>query len=93
VNKFRLGQPATKGLIASPDGQSHEVERPVEVIERKKNGRTNVKRMAAPSAPDGSEATGRSKVQAVVLFVLVGVAVAGAVVRARLGSGKRPVAS
>src|SRR3981081_2195277 len=35
-NRFRLGQPVTKGLIASPTGQSHEVEKPVEVIERKK---------------------------------------------------------
>jgi membrane protein len=31
-NRFRLGQPATRGLIASPPTQSHEPERPVEVI-------------------------------------------------------------
>jgi membrane protein len=31
-NRFRLGQPATRGLIASPSRQSHEPERPVEVI-------------------------------------------------------------
>jgi membrane protein len=31
-NRFRLGQPATRGLIASPPRQSHEPERPVEVI-------------------------------------------------------------
>ncbi|MHB8587324.1 MAG: YihY/virulence factor BrkB family protein [Candidatus Dormibacteraceae bacterium] len=37
-NRFRLGQPATKGLIASPSGQSHEPERPVEVIKRKQAG-------------------------------------------------------
>src|SRR6266850_5838800 len=35
-NRFRLGQPATKGLIASPRHESHEPERPVDVIERKK---------------------------------------------------------
>lgn len=35
-NRFRLGEPVTKGLIASPADQSHETERPVEVIKRKK---------------------------------------------------------
>ena len=39
-NKFRLGQPATKGVIASPAGQSKEIERPVEVIERKTDSTT-----------------------------------------------------
>jgi membrane protein len=37
-NRFRLGQPATKGLIASPSDQSHEPERAVDVIRRKKRG-------------------------------------------------------
>lgn len=37
-NRFRLGQPATKGLIASPWENSHEPERPVEVIKRNKAG-------------------------------------------------------
>jgi membrane protein len=46
-NKFRLGQPATKGLTASPAGQSKEIERPVEVIERKKTDSTNPRRPAA----------------------------------------------
>ncbi|HEY8803297.1 MAG TPA: YihY/virulence factor BrkB family protein [Candidatus Dormibacteraeota bacterium] len=35
-NRFRLGEPVTKGLISSPAEQSHERERPVDVIERKK---------------------------------------------------------
>ena len=35
-NRFRLGQPATKGLIASPAEQSRATERPVDVIKRKK---------------------------------------------------------
>src|SRR6202011_5740067 len=35
-NRFRLGQPALKGLIASPEHESHELESPVEVIKRKK---------------------------------------------------------
>jgi membrane protein len=96
-NKFRLGQPASKGLIASPAGQSKEVERPVEVIERKKSGWPKPKRPSSRqqdgSEATGSKATGRSMVQMAVLLVLVGVGVAGAVVRARLGSGKRPAAS
>jgi membrane protein len=97
-NKFRLGQPATKGLIASPAGESKEVERPVEVIERKKTGRARPKGRPESSSADGSEtakseAAGRSVVQRAALLVLVGVAVAGTVVRARLGSGKRPAAS
>jgi membrane protein len=33
-NRFRLGQPDTKGLIASPERESHEPERPVDVIKR-----------------------------------------------------------
>ena len=37
-NRFRLGEPAKLGLIASPADQSHEAERPVEVIKRKQAG-------------------------------------------------------
>ena len=40
-NRFRLGQPATKGLIASPADESHEPERAVDVIRRKKRGASN----------------------------------------------------
>lgn len=98
-NKFRLGQPATKGLIASSESQSHQAERPVEVIERKKKGRSRPGRPSASSSPTdssetmGSEAAGRSIVQTAVLLMLVGVGVAGSVVRARLGWGKHPPAS
>jgi membrane protein len=35
-NRFRLGELVTKGLISSPAEQSHEPERPVDVITRKK---------------------------------------------------------
>lgn len=38
-NRFRLGQPGTKGLIASPSDPSHEPERAVDVIRRKKRKR------------------------------------------------------
>jgi membrane protein len=48
-NKFRLGRPATRGLVASPASQSHEIERPVEVIERKKTGRAGPGKRPAAS--------------------------------------------
>src|SRR6202521_5651071 len=37
-NRFRLGEPAKLGLIASPADQSHDAERPVEVNKRKQAG-------------------------------------------------------
>jgi membrane protein len=37
-NRFRLGQPAVKGLIASPSDESREPLRPVDVIKREKAG-------------------------------------------------------
>ena len=85
-NRFRLGQPATKGLIASPMQESHEPERPVDVIRRKKRGN---------SAPDtrpypAPAVERRSALQRGVLALLVGVAVAGGVIRRR---GRRPIAS
>jgi membrane protein len=45
-NRLRLGQPEKNGLIASPEHESHEPERPVDVIKRKKRG------AAAESSPD-----------------------------------------
>jgi membrane protein len=35
-NRFRLGQPAINGLFASPQRESHEPQRPVDVIKREK---------------------------------------------------------
>jgi membrane protein len=48
-NRFRLGQPAVKGLIASPGDESHQPERPVDVIEREKE------------KPSGGRRAGRQK--------------------------------
>jgi membrane protein len=84
-NRFRLGQPVTKGLIASPAEQSHEPERPVDVIKRKKVGTA----MEAPAA----EARHRSVVQRTGLFFLLGLALAGSAVRRRGGRRKRSAAS
>jgi membrane protein len=41
-NRSRLSQPATKGLIVSPSDQSHEPERAVDVVRRKKRRASNV---------------------------------------------------
>jgi YihY family inner membrane protein len=84
-NRFRLGEPVTKGLIASPADQSHEPERPVEVIKRKK--------VDMPPEGPPREATHRTVIQRSGLFLLLGLALAGGVVRRRGGRRKRPIAS
>jgi membrane protein len=83
-NRFRLGQPATKGLIASPPEQSRAAERPVDVIKRHK------KPGAAKPAPDdstqkqpASATQHRSIFQRAVVAALVGLAVAGGVINRR----------
>jgi hypothetical protein len=86
-NRFRLGEPDTKGLIASPEHESHEAERPVDVIKRKK-------RDGAPEpqpAPE-PEAESRSMFERAVLFVVVGLAVAGGMIRRRAARGRRSIA-
>jgi len=85
-NRFRLGQPATKGLIASPADESHEPERAVDVIRRKKRGNSALDRRQGP-APAVER---RSALQRGILAVLVGVAVAGGVIRRR---ARRSIAS
>jgi len=75
-NRFRLGQPATRGLIASPSGQSHEPERPVDVIRRSKRG-------ASPTHPQPARDIRRTALERGTLAVLMGVAVAGSVIRRR----------
>jgi YihY family inner membrane protein len=82
-NRFRLGHPSTKGLIASPSGQSHEPERAVDVIRRKKRGVTEARAQPPPNAPRGSGLRRR------MLAMLVGIAVARGVIRRR---GKRSIA-
>ena len=83
-NRFRLGQPATKGLIASPPEQSRAAERPVDVIKRHK------KPGAAKPAPDdstqkqpASATQHRSIFQRAVVAALVGLVVAGGVINRR----------
>ena len=85
-NRFRLGQPATKGLIASPADESHEPERAVDVIRRKKRGNSALDTRQRP-APAVER---RSALQRGILAVLVGVAVAGGVIRRR---ARRSIAS
>jgi len=81
-NRFRLGQPDQKGLIASPEHLSHEPERPVDVIKRKK-------RSASPEPSRSPAPKSRSTFQRAALFGVVGLAVAGGVIRRRAARGRR----
>ncbi|HEY0831004.1 MAG TPA: YihY/virulence factor BrkB family protein [Candidatus Dormibacteraeota bacterium] len=70
-NRFRLGEPAAKGLVASPMHESREKRRPVESIEQK------IEDAESPPAPR------RTIFQRVALGVVVAVAVAAGFVRRR----------
>lgn len=71
-NKFRLGEPATKGIVASPAQDSRDKTRPVEAIERKKH-----------EADPPAKPPRRSIFQRVALGAVVAVALAAGVVRRR----------
>lgn len=71
-NKFRLGEPATRGIVASPMHQSRDKTRPADSIEQKKTD---------PKPPP--EPPRRSVFQRVALGAVVAVAVAAGVVRRR----------
>ncbi len=81
-NRFRLGQPDTKGLIASPEHESREPQRPVDVIKRKHKGAS-----AEPAPAPAPES--RSMFQRAALFVVVGLAVAAGAIRRRAPRGRR----
>jgi YihY family inner membrane protein len=71
VNKFRLGEPSTRGLVASPMRESRDKARPVDSIEQKKA------EAQPPAAPR------RSFFQRVALGAVVATAVAASAVRRR----------
>lgn len=81
-NRFRLGRPVAKGLIASPDEESRQPKRPVEVIKQKKAAASNESNETPPADAAGH----RSVFQRAVLVLLVGATVASRVIR------RRPVA-
>jgi membrane protein len=83
-NRFRLGQPAIKGLFASPRDESREAERPVDVIKRKKATAS-----VEPRPPVSNK--NRSIFQRAALGLFVGTAVAGRVIRRRTTRGRRSV--
>ena len=85
-NRFRLGEPDTKGLIASPEHESQEAERPVDVIKRKKSDGAPELQPAPEPEPES-----RSMFQRGVLIVVVGLAVAGGAIR-RAARGRRSLA-
>jgi membrane protein len=74
-NRLRLGQPEVKGLIASPHSES-QAERPVDVIERKKESPLSEGRPA-------EQAASRSVFQRAILALSVAAAIAGAFMRRR----------
>ncbi len=85
-NRFRLGQPATKGLIASPAEQSRATERPVDVIKRKQiPGATRSTVLDDSTEPLAAAISTerRSIFQRAMLAALAGVAVARGALRRR----------
>jgi membrane protein len=80
-NRFRLGHPVRKGLIASPPEQSREPKRPVEVIKQKQAAPSDKSRDSSPTVA----ARHRSLFQRALLFLGVGAALAGGVIRRRDG--------
>jgi HAMP domain-containing protein len=70
-NKFRLGEPAARGIVASPMDEARDKVQPAEAIERKKT----------PEGP--APRPRRSVFQRVALGAVVAVAVAAGLVRRR----------
>ncbi|HEY1420230.1 MAG TPA: YihY/virulence factor BrkB family protein [Candidatus Dormibacteraeota bacterium] len=86
-NRFRMGEPFKKGLIASPLAESHESKRPVDAIKDKKGEPRRTREKSSDGAPARARATPRSAFQRAALGLVLAVAVAGGVVRRR-GRGK-----
>jgi membrane protein len=84
-NRFRMGEPVKKGLIASPMADSHQSKRPVEAIKQNK-AKTNKGPVSQPTSattPDPSRRRPRSAFQRLALSLAVAAAVAAGVVRRR----------
>lgn len=72
-NRFRMGEPVHRGLFASPVQDSREKQRPVESIEEKKS--------SEGGQPASRRPPRRSMIQAGVILVVGGMALASRVVR------------
>jgi membrane protein len=72
-NRFRLGEPQKKGLIASPSGASEEVHPPVEEIKKEK-ARAGMQVEATSRAPKSR----RPSAKRGAVYVVLGAALAGA---------------
>ena len=85
-NRFRMGEPVKKGLIASPMGDSRHIARPVEAIKRKKaEDRPEEKKTSEKTRPRP-----RSFFQRIALSLALAAAVTVGVVRRR---GRSKIAS
>ncbi len=73
-NRFRMGQPATPGLVASPAQDARDKKRPVEAIEQKQS---------QPGAAKRTPRTRRSLIQAAAIVFVGGLALASRIVRRR----------
>ncbi len=76
-NKFRLGEPVRRGIVATPMEESRDKTRPAEAIERKKT------EAQQPEAQQPAAPPRRSLFQRVALGGVVAVAVAAGLVRRR----------
>jgi membrane protein len=87
-NRFRLGEPTRKGLMASPAEDSKEVRRPIDEIKKeKRRGRSVVANgqpgPSVPTAPRRQGRSGRSLAQRGAIFLLFGAALAGDLIRSK----------
>ncbi|HUZ86093.1 MAG TPA: YihY/virulence factor BrkB family protein [Candidatus Baltobacterales bacterium] len=82
-NRFRMGEPVKRGLIASPLGDSRQNKRPVEAIkENKAKDGPTPKQISATEASSPAKRR-RSAFQRLALSLAVAVAVAAGIVRRR----------
>ena len=85
-NRFRLGEPTKKGLIASPAADSKEVRRPIDEIKKEKAGTPG-------GAARGRTRSRRSLARRGAIYLLVRAALAGDLVRRRTSRSSRRIAN
>jgi membrane protein len=86
-NKFRLGEPESLGLIASPSNASRAVRSPNEVINEQKHRTSPPAGKSDAQRPDGDTPSRQNPAKAVAGYVLVGLAILTGLWRRRVGEG------